>query len=346
MLHRLLVCSFALAPLAAQIAPPPAAAPLTAKAFLVDDVTNVNCVDFALLRSTGVWDDLAVSALKLAFGQIEKEMGCAFADLERLTAMAQFEEGGGMVAVKQLVVFEGNRDLRVPESVARNPMWSQDEPKEGVEVWRGGGRAQLFVRLPTARIEGDEELIAPVLAGKPWSNRQAPDVMSLLAGKEKNAVYVVVDVAQPMIREGVLGQLLPDMEWPEGDAPTFGCLRIVVTGDADDPHLGVVATLRHGKAAEGVKASQQAAKALLERLSAMPAMRAAKAMLAKTEVAVDGGDLVMKLDLGRSRDAVGTLATLAAPLFARATVDAPVPAEPPPPAAEPKKEEPKKEAVK
>ena len=77
---------------------------------------------------------------------------------------------------------------------------------------------------------------------------------------------------------------------------------------------------------------------MLERLAGMPAMRAGKAMLAKTQVSTDGTDLVLTLDLGRSRDAAGTLAMLVAPVFARggeATAEEPPP--PAPPGTEPKK---------
>ena len=71
---------------------------------------------------------------------------------------------------------------------------------------------------------------------------------------------------------------------------------------------------------------------MLERLAGMPAMRAGKAMLAKTQVSTDGTDLVLTLDLGRSRDAAGTLAMLVAPVFARggeATAEEPPPPAPP-----------------
>jgi hypothetical protein len=57
------------------------------------------------------------------------------------------------------------------------------------------------------------------------------------------------------------------------------------------------------------------ADALLERLVAMPEMRAVKPVLAKVEKKRDRGDLVYSVDLGRVRDAVGKVAMLAAPLF-------------------------------
>jgi hypothetical protein len=337
MLPRLFVSCLAIAPLGAQTAPPkPAAAALTAKSFLFDDAKNIATVDFAALRKTGVWDDLEVSVLKVAFAQMEKDLGFPLDALDRLTALGHFGDGGGMVRSRDVFVFEGNTGLAVPASVRNGSGWQRDERADGVAVWRRGG-GNLFVQVrPDLQVSGHEDFVQPVLGGKPWSNRQVPDVMSLMSGAKSPLAWLVVEVGHPVLGQQMLGSVFPDTEWPEGDAPTFLCLRLQVSGDADDPHLAIEAVLRHQKGEAGLKVTQQAVAGLLERLLAMPSMRAAKGVLTKAVTRTDHSDMVVAVDLGRSRDAVGTLATLAMPLFGRAVEAVPARAVPPPP-AEPKK---------
>lgn len=344
MLHRLFASCLAIAPLLAQTAPPPpkpAPAALTAKSFLFDDARNVATVDLAALRKTGIWDDLEVSVLKVAFRQMEKELGFPLDALDRATVLGDLGDGVGMVRSREVTVFEGNANLAVPPWVNNGSSWQRDERAEGIAAWRRGG--DLFVQVrPELQVSGHEDFVQPVLEGKPWSNRQLPDVMSLTSGAKSALAWFVAEVGHPVLAKAVLGQLFPDTEWPEGDAPTFLCVRLLVTGDADDPHLAVEATLRHGKGEEGLRLSQQATTKLLAMLQEMPAMRAAKGVLSKSAMRTDRSDLVLTVDLGRSRDAVGTLATLAMPLFGRAVESVPAqaaepPPPPPPPAAEPKK---------
>jgi hypothetical protein len=104
-------------------------------------------------------------------------------------------------------------------------------------------------------------------------------------------------------------------DWPEDDMPQLLGARLLATGDEDDPHLTVEAVLRHQKAGDGIKVTEALSDGLLEKFRANPQMRLLRPLLKKVVKEVDGTDLVLRLDLGRVRNAVGHLATLALPMF-------------------------------
>ena len=118
--------------------------------------------------------------------------------------------------------------------------------------------------------------------------------------------------------------MFPDAKWPEGDAPQFVSVRLLSSGTDDDPHLGAEVVLRHRAPGGGVTASVEAIEAILKRWREDPTKQALRAVLQDAKVTVDRGDVVLRGDLGRARNAVGTLATLVMPIFARAV--GPVPA--------------------
>lgn len=354
MLHRLLAVSLAVLPLLAQEAPPAKPASIPARAFFVDDAAVFLQADLAGMRKAGVWDDLAVSALKIAFVEIEKNLGTKLDALDRFTLLMA-DGDAGTHSEKRIMIVEGNREVPVPEAVRGGGFWEREARQDGVEAWRAG-HGMWFVRpSPTVTVEGHEELVEPVLAGKPWSDRRTPDVMSLLSGKRQRAAGFVMDLSMDggRLRRDVLRDLFPGCEWPEDDEPAFFAVHVLITGDADDPHLVFEGVMRHAKSGAGVQATLAAAGELQKRAMAMPAMRGAKKALASAALRIDGTDAIASIDLGRSRDAVGMLATLIAPMFVglvsreqlQAVQQAQVVEEPPPPPPpEAKKEEPKKEA--
>jgi hypothetical protein len=117
------------------------------------------------------------------------------------------------------------------------------------------------------------------------------------------------------MQQEVLGKLFEDVEWPDGDAPRFLYGRLHDTGDADDPHVAIEVVLRHVDDGEGIAVTEKALDALIAQAKANPKAVAARPMLDAIERSRDRGDLVLKLDLGRARDAVGKLAMIAMPLL-------------------------------
>lgn len=318
-------------------APSLAQATLPARAFLPDEHRNVICADLAAMRACGVWDELETSALKLVFAAMERELGFALGALDRVTSVFEVREGGMVGQGARVTVFEGNRPLDVPASVAE--LWTLERTGE-IEVRRRG--EDVFVRpRPEIHVEGSEQLVQPVLDGKPHGGMPCPDVLSLLSGRGDQLAWMVVDLASPQLAERVLDPLFPGVEWPERDEPRFLCLRLVATGDADDPRLGIEAVLRHPTPGDGLKTSVEAATALLERWRAMPQLRAVRPLLQRVRQHTDAGDLVLSLDLGRARDGVGQLAMLGLPLFSTVQSEPVlvVEAESEPPPAEPKKKQ-------
>ncbi len=323
----------------------PAQAPLAAKAFFPNDYRHIAFVDLAAMRTRGIWEELEGSVLKLMFSQIEKEAGFALRALDRVTMVGDLREGASDDRREgtQVRVLEGNAPLGVPESVQQ--LWSK-ETLGTYEVRRRsrGSSDELFVSpRPEVQVYGSMRLVEPPLLGKPSAGTPCPDVMSLLSGRNDQLAYGVFDVSGELLQKNVLAKLFPDTTWPAGEAPSFMCLRLLATGDADDPHLSVEAVLRHGKEGPGMDASSKAFDELLARLVAMPQLRSLKPVWKRVEAKRHGADLIYVTDLGRVRDAVGHVAMLGGLLFGTAVeatpTAAPAPAAPvaPAPPVAPKK---------
>jgi hypothetical protein len=321
----------------------PAAKPATpsARAFLPPDYRMVVHADLVMLREREIWDELEVSLLKVAFQSMEKELGFELDKLDRVTMCAVAPDGAVENAgqPKQVVVFEGNAPLAIPARVRRDPTTVVGEYEVRV---RAHGREAWFVQpRPELVVEGDERFVRPALEGKTSDASPCPDVMSLLSGRRDLLAYYVVDIGHPSMAQR-RNEIFAGVTWPADEAPTFLCMRVVATGTADDPRLAVEAVLRHPKEGEGIASSEQGVGRLLERLRKLPQMRAALPVLKNVETSRDRTDLVLRIDLGRARDAVGHLAALLAPMLMPAEArSADVPATPvdpaPPPAPQPPK---------
>ncbi|MFY9341609.1 MAG: hypothetical protein WAT39_03915 [Planctomycetota bacterium] len=334
-MKHLLLASFLVVPtLLAQTAPP-----LTARSFLPDDHRYVAHADLAAMRTRGIWDELEVSVLKMVFKQMEKEIGFPLAALDRATMVAELAtEGEGMgPRTPQVVVFEGNAPVKAHHRFLTS--WSAETIGSHEVRRRPGGDDLLVQPRPELQVQGPEQWLRPVLEGKPNHGMPCADVMSLLSGRAGQLAYFVMDVQNALLKKSMIDKLLPGVDWPEGEAPTFVCLRLLVLGDADDPHLGIEAVLRHGKEGEGIARSQPAIDAWLAKLREEPTLRAALPILKKVQQKRDRADLVVSVDLGRARDAVGHLAALALPLFTPRVMEQEVRAEavPPPAPEKPKK---------
>jgi hypothetical protein len=315
--------------------------PIPAKAFLIDDYKNVAFADLKALRDRGIWADLEVSVLKVVFKQMEKERGFPLTTLDRVTMVADLgeQQEGAEVDVRnirEVLVLEGNGALGMPASVERGS-WQQATVGKHTVRRRDMMRPETFAQpCPEMQVSGATDVIEAALDGKPHTGLPCADLMSLLSGRGDNLAYMAFDVDNALLREKALGVLFPGAEWPEGDAPKFVFCRVRATGEADDPHLEIEAVVRHVKAGAGLEASGKAVEAWIERMQKEPSMRAVRPLLQRAEKKVDHTDVVLRADLGRTREAVGHIATLLAPLLspragaAEETTEVLVPAPAPP----------------
>lgn len=332
-------CLFATSALAQQ--------PMPAKAFLLDDYKNVVFADLKALRERGIWADLEVSVLKVVFKQMEKEFGYQLTALDRVTMVADLgeQQEGQEVDVRnirEILVLEGNTALGVPENVARGN-WQQATVGKHTVRRRDVMRPETFAQpCPEMQVSGATDVIEAALDGKPHAGLPCADVMSLLSGRGDNLAYFAFDVSNPLLRQQALGALFPGTQWPEGEEPTFLFARVRVIGDADDPHLEVEAALRHAKAGPGLEASSTAVGEWVERTKKDAKMLALRPLLQRVEKKVDRTDLVLRADMGRTREAVGHLASIVMPLLAprAAQVELEATRVAPVPAPEPKKQAP------
>ncbi|MCB9884747.1 MAG: hypothetical protein H6838_04600 [Planctomycetes bacterium] len=318
--------------------------PIPAKSFVLDDYHNVVSVDLAKLRAKDIWGDLEASVLKPVLTELEREFGGPLDSLDRMLLVAEFgDPAEDARLIREVRVFEGNTGLPVPTSLQAKTWEKRD--LGGREVWCRSGFREERMYQPSANVQvwGTGLALDPVFEGEKRHGMPCADVMSLLSGKEESLAYIVLDVTRGPLRNQLLRGLFKDVDWPQGQEPSFLALRLLVTGDPDDPHLTVEAVLRHAADGEGVAVSDKAIDAFLERARTAPEFRAMRPVLREFHKKRDRADLLLVADLGRSRQAVGNVAgiviALLGPQGRAATVEAEVavPPPPPPPPVEPPK---------
>ncbi|MCA8964923.1 MAG: hypothetical protein KDC48_08545 [Planctomycetes bacterium] len=265
------------------------------------------------MRELDIWGDLEASALKLAFSAIERELGCPMDDLDRVWMVVEMSDNSDSQREERGIrVLEGNKPLPLPPSAANG--WERDEIG-GYKVLRRDvyRNERMYQPTPNVQIWGTANVMDAVFAGKPCSGTPSPDVMSLLAGKEQALAWYVMSLDHPAGKRLLVGPF-EGTQWAEEDAPQFLCMRLLATGESDDPHLTVEVVLRHATPA-GVPVTSKAVDDLLERLATQKEMLILRPLLGKFVKKEDGVDVRLRADFGRSRQAVGHVATLAVTLL-------------------------------
>ncbi|MEQ1633803.1 MAG: hypothetical protein ABL997_15590 [Planctomycetota bacterium] len=319
-MHRLVALSSLVVSLVAQEA-------LDPRQFLFRDYKTVAFLDMALLRETELWEGFENSVFAAFLGLAEREMGFPFAALDRATVVARPRaKPAPDGSPEQILVLEGNAPLDPAAQLVED---------RGYEVRRIGSYP-VYVRgefaqdcllwpRPEVRVSGEHESLEPLLVGKAQPGLPAPDVLSLLAGKQKWIAYMVGELHATAPGREVLNTFLPKVVWPSGDEPTFLCIKLWTDGDPLDAHLQCDITMRHATNGEGVLATEVAMKELLDRCRKDGRLTMLRATLKKASVVRDGTDVRVPLDLGRVRNASTALAML---LVAGFTTGAPAVLEP------------------
>lgn len=291
------------------------------RCFMVHDYTNVVAADFAIMRRLEIWDDFKASALNVAFGLAKKQLGFSLDVVDRFTMTMAFpnqaEQDKGARPTR-MSVFAGAAPLPMSASVlATNKSQKHGRHTLYQQEWD----EELAYVQPSKNLQawGDVRVLKAALDGKRGPGLPSSDVMSLSAGRGNRLAYMVADLSNRMARKTFLEDLLAGTEWPADDMPTFLAARVLATGDEDDLHLELEGTLRHAKVGEGLQVSDKAIDALIQRGIAMPQLRMFRKILKNAEKKTSGSDVTVRVDLGRSRHAIGNLAMVMAPLFLMGT---------------------------
>ena len=282
----------------------------TARQFLFDDYTSVMSIDMKKMRDSGVWDEMTSTALKMVFGMMEKQFGFPLDALDRATLVRRFSVDGEDTKSHEIITVEGNADLGESADVQHGRYVATDVDDYAVMLDQFIPDQAMVYVTPKLLVFGPLGLLKSVLRGEPRGGLPSGDVMSFTAGQKGLLGYVVGDLRPgDMPREG-LDEMLPDAAWPEDDRPTFVCIRLLVTGDEDDPHLTLEFVLRHGKDGAGLVASEKAVASALQRVREIKEARIIRPLLKKIKHERDRTDAIWRLDLGRARNAAGMLGTL------------------------------------
>jgi hypothetical protein len=280
---------------------------LTGQQFLLDEYTTVAHIDMQKMRDTGIWDELNGSTLKMILGMAEEANEVSLDAISQVTSVSRPSSQG---QTQEIIVIEGTAAIgelgkqhpdryQVSTVGARRILLDQWSPGDAVmEV------------TPKLRVYGPSPLIQQVLNGRPRGGLPSADVMSFTAVKKDLLIYAVFDLGLHTASREILNKALADTSWPADDAPTFACIRVLATGDEDDPHLTVEVVLRHGKDGDGLAVSEKAVTDALARVRKMQEARILRPLLKKIEHNRDGTDATWRLDLGRARDVAGLLGTL------------------------------------
>ncbi|MCR9246453.1 MAG: hypothetical protein NXI31_15575 [bacterium] len=316
----LTLAALAITPLAAQVSPTPER-PFRADRYLPVDYRNLVFVDLATMRETGIWDELEVGMLKLVLNQLEREAGFPLARLDRMTMIAEVSQpegdSGRSPRPLDVVVFEGNAELAVPDKITGSDRY-EDDAIGGQDVLRRKSWSnELFFRpRPEVQVIGSADLLTPALTGERKLGRPCPDILSLLAMRKQSLFYFALDMGEAAMNERMTGALFPDVEWPEGDGLQFLMVHASAVGDPDDPNVQLDVVLRHAQAGDGVEVTKAAVEGALKRFGTEAQFRLIAPLLKKVAITTDRGDVMLKLDLGRGRAAAGRLAMMALPLLA------------------------------
>jgi hypothetical protein len=244
------------------------------------------------------------------FRQMEKELGFPLDGLDRLRMWIRLH--GDQKTPQRLTVMEGRVGL--PPSV-NGDHWTDEtigEHKAKISVHGNS----LFARVGTdLLVQGERELIEPVLLGKAKGGRPGADQMSLLSGRQTDLLHIYVDLLAARGSRGEFG-FLDDIEYPDDDPATHLLLRISTQRDGDDERLLLEGIVRHRKGEKGLELTEAGAKKWLTEMQAHPRFAALKKIWSAVVFSKKGPDLTAQLDLGRPRAAVGTLAQLISPIFA------------------------------
>jgi len=282
----------------------------TARSFCFSDYDNVLDVDLKQLRDSGVWDDLGASALKLMIGRFDDEMGFRLEQVDRLMALVRVlpkDEDRSRPGHEDVLLFEGNRELPWPKESPET-----HETQIGAGTLRGHSEhsSRVSARVGKLALTGHRAAIEPVLHGKPHSGMPCADVMSLQADRRGLLAFGALRLAPETPPHEALHAALPDVEWPADDQPTFVAFCLRIKGDELDPRLDLEMVLRHAKVGDGLGLTEQAVDAALAKVAAMPEARMFAPLLRKVERTRSGTDAIWRVELGRSRDAAGTIGTM------------------------------------
>ncbi|MCU0863933.1 MAG: hypothetical protein MUC36_09085 [Planctomycetes bacterium] len=312
------VLSMSLTPLRAQ--------QLSGADFVIPDTQTRIAIDLAAVRELGVWTELETSVLGPVLKRIEKELGFPLVGLDRFGVSLRQPTGAGPLGGQQVLVWEGNRELAVPESYLGAP-W-QAERIESFEVRRRPRTRgeELFVKVnPGLLVHGQADCVEPVLRGKQRATAMPPDLQSLLSGRERRLGWIVLDLAAEAARDRFLVQVLGAelSAWPASELPTHLSAQILVAGEAAEPHLEVRVVLRHAKDGDGVAVSQRALDSRVAKMREDARMQRIQPLLARAAAVRDATDAVVQVDFGPVHDAVAGIATLLLPVLGRGSeVDA------------------------
>lgn len=285
--------------------------------FLPRDHERLAVVEFAALRESEFWESIGPSVLGLLLKQGEREMGVPFERFDRLTFVSvpkpATNEDDAFSGDQDVVVIEGNGPLGDPETQCAN--WQKDRIG-GRDVYSRGDwfpEMRLWPR-PDLRVHGTPKLLEELLEREPQPGLPCADLLSLLAGKHKPVAFVAGSVAG---KDGLemLAQLVPGATWPEGGAPTFFALRLLLPSAAKDGEeqagVQIRLTIRHANADTGVQITHEAIESLLAQGKKDRRLAAVHKVLRSAVVTRDGIDLHVVFDCGRERDAAGVLSTIA-----------------------------------
>lgn len=282
-----------------------------ARQFLFDGYTTAMSLDMKKVRDTGAWDEINVSTMKMIFGLIEKQCGFPLDRLDRTTLVRERAPDGQERRAREVIIIEGNGDLGQPKDVesGRYATTAIGDYSLMVDQWSASDQAMVKV-TPKLRVLGPTELVTDVLKGKPRGGLPSGDVMSFTAAKKGLLGYIVADLENDDSARLALKDVLPDAEWPADDKPTFICIRLLVSGEEDDPHLKLEVVLRHGKDGEGLVASEKAVADALQKVKKIKETRIIWPILRKIQHERDRTDAIWRVDLGRARNVGGMLGTL------------------------------------
>lgn len=287
------------------------------------DYSAEGLLDVDKARESELWEGVVRSPfLAPALKAFKDKLGFDLDDLRRVRlALPDPKEVEGVVSRGLVVTFEGKDSVGLPKFVKDSRWW------RSVKI--GAADVRQF-SVPSMTTPGDiyyspkegqlvygtDAALAPGLRGERLGGVPVAGLMRMTAARGSLMHFALrvdpADLRTPLWKR--LAPVLPGDWWQEKDPPRWFLIRL--RQESDEERVVFEAVVRFETGASGPAALAAVVKKQLAVAAKHRRLGAMKRIWRKVEVAIDDDEpmLTIKLDLGRPRNAGGTLAQVVGPL--------------------------------
>ncbi len=280
---------------------------------------NYDCefyVDVERTLENGIYEALTGPIGSMLVGRFKEVWGFDMDELTRVRGVPVYTEKDGNVQTKQIWVLEGSKDVKVP---AKFEEWYEVNDLEigGKEVVsiKSWGEPEIYYQPRDGMIVlGSESLMRQALEGATRGGRPSAELMPLVA---QSGVFAHAIISLNSAMRSDSPEFMKEM-LSDGDPLTVMAYRFreIASSDPDDePTFRIEGAFRFRDGEAGPKKFETVLRKHLKDLEKHKQFGALKKLLRQIEIANDRGEVVVSVELGDERKAIGALQALMIPMM-------------------------------